>query len=48
MFQGALFPSEFLRTGVMETDAWRSVAEEEVGRFRNRVHQVFDVFPISG
>src|SRR5262245_29202724 len=48
MFQGGLFPSEFLRTGVLETDAWRSVAEEQVTQFRNRILQIFDAFPVNG
>ena len=47
MVQGALFPSEFLRTEVLETDAWRSVADEEVNQFRNRVLQVFEAFPVN-
>lgn len=48
MFQGGLFPSEFLRTGVLETDAWRSVGDEQVNRFRNRILEIFEVFPTSG
>ena len=46
MFQGGLFPSEFLRAGVLETDAWRSVAAEQVNQFRNRIFQIFETFPI--
>jgi len=48
MFRGGLFPSEFLRTGVMETDAWRAVADEHVDQFRDRILAIFEAFPIGG
>jgi hypothetical protein len=45
--RGKLLTRDFLDVGIDETRAWKSLAEDEVSRFRRDLHAVFLSFPVG-
>jgi hypothetical protein len=48
MHRGLLFTREFLENGIVETDAWVALGQEEVTRFRAAARSIFSQFPTKG
>lgn len=48
MYQGSLFPENYLREGIAESEAWAGADESKVERFFAKIDDIFSAFPVAG